>query len=125
MNRPKMYSRDKTVEAVLAFFKQLVKLTYPDKLMLKVPPATGWYSIDIEAQGVRGKTDTVQHLLRHLPYLSAERWSTRILIAWETEPICYTSNEAGYTDTGYMEELSPLPSDCMYLPRVSIVKVTI
>ncbi|KAI1475888.1 hypothetical protein F4774DRAFT_421169 [Daldinia eschscholtzii] len=85
-----MYSRDKTVQSILRFYQEVTRHPYLDDDALIIPPANGWSSIN-----VRGKTESVLELLRHLPYLCPI-------------PICYTDGQSH-------DEIYPLPAHCVYL----------
>lgn len=98
-----MYSRDETIDAVLRCYLAVVNQPYLDDSALIIPPAEGWSDTDIE-----GKNDAVLDLLRHLPYLRADDRSQRLLLHWETIPICYTD---GRSD----QEPWPLPPSCVFL----------
>lgn len=111
MNVANVYSREETVAAVLSFYQQIIKLPYLDETALLIPPANGWDSIDVEAHKARGKNDTVIDLLRHLPYLCDNlKPDNRLLVYYETVPICYTTGT--YT---VIDEVYPLPSHCVYI----------
>ncbi|KAG9517115.1 hypothetical protein KCU93_g8861, partial [Aureobasidium melanogenum] len=103
-----MYSRDETVNAILAFYQQLIKHPYLDETALKIPPASGWDTIDAEALRAIGKTDTVVDLLRHLPYLDGR--GDGYLVAYETIPVDFT-----IVSTAMTEEVYPIPGHCVYL----------
>lgn len=100
-----MYSRDETVKAVLKFYQQIVRHPYLEDNVLIVPSLNGWDSIN-----VHGKTETVLDLLRYLPYIRAADPFKRILIHWETVPICYSDNQSS-------EGIYPLPAHCIYFTR--------
>ncbi|KAG9571222.1 hypothetical protein KCU71_g505, partial [Aureobasidium melanogenum] len=103
-----MYSREGTVNAILAFYQQLIKHPYLYETALKVPPASGWDTIDEEALRAIGKTDTVVDLLRHLPYLDGR--GDGYLIAYETIPVNFTIDSTAMT-----EEVYSIPGHCVYL----------
>lgn len=103
-----MYSRDETVNAILALYQQLIKHPYLDETALKIPPASGWDTIDAEALRAIGKTDTVVDLLRHLPYLDGR--GDGYLVAYETIPVDFTIDSTAMT-----EEVHPIPGHCVYL----------
>lgn len=103
-----MYSQHGTVEAILAFYQQLIKHPYLDESALKIPPASGWDTVDAEALRALGKTDAVIDLLRHLPYLDGR--GDGYLIAYETIPVDFTR-----TSTAMTEEVYPIPGHCIYL----------
>ncbi|KAG9696265.1 hypothetical protein KCU95_g4395, partial [Aureobasidium melanogenum] len=103
-----MYSQHGTVEAILAFYQQLIKHPYLDESALKIPPASGWDTVDAEALRALGKTDAVIDLLRHLPYLDGR--GDGYLIAFETIPVDFTE-----TSTAMTEEVYPIPGHCVYL----------
>ncbi|KAI1370490.1 hypothetical protein F4677DRAFT_438352 [Hypoxylon crocopeplum] len=100
-----MYSRDETVDAVLRFYHQVVRHPYLNDNALIVPPPNGWKSIDVQ-----GKNETVLDLLRFLPYLRSDKPFERLLIHWETIPICYF-------DSQVHQEIYILPVHCVYLTR--------
>ncbi|KAH0336378.1 hypothetical protein KCU81_g8593, partial [Aureobasidium melanogenum] len=103
-----MYSQHGTVEAILAFYQQLIKHPYLDESALKIPPASGWDTVDAETLQALGKTDAVIDLLRHLPYLDGR--GDGYLIAFETIPVDFTE-----TSTAMTEEVYPIPGHCVYL----------
>ncbi|KAI1407236.1 hypothetical protein F5Y13DRAFT_133565 [Hypoxylon sp. FL1857] len=98
-----MYSRDDTARAVLRFYQEVIRHPYLNDNALIIPPPTGWDSIKIQ-----GKNETVLDLLRHLPYLRSENQYRRLLVHWETVPVCYP-------DTQNSQEVYPLPAYCVYL----------
>ncbi|KAI1653407.1 hypothetical protein F4813DRAFT_256030 [Daldinia decipiens] len=98
-----MYSRDDTVNAILRFYQQVIRHPYLNDSTLVLPPPGGWRSVNIQ-----GKNNTVLDLLHHLPYLRPGKPYERLLIYWETVPICYT-------DEYVYPELYPLPAQCVYL----------
>ncbi|KAI2464657.1 hypothetical protein F4781DRAFT_59856 [Annulohypoxylon bovei var. microspora] len=101
-----MYSRDETIDAVLRLYRQVIKHPYINDNVLILPPLNGWDSINIQ-----GKNGTVLDLLHHLPYLHLEKPYERLLIHWETIPICYSDPNSLNTQ----EEVYPLPAHCVYL----------
>ncbi|KAI1141795.1 hypothetical protein F5Y05DRAFT_273875 [Hypoxylon sp. FL0543] len=98
-----MYSRDETVNAVLRFYQEVIRHPYLNDDALIVPPPNGRNSINIQ-----GKNETVLDLLRHLPYLRPESQYERVLIHWETAPVCYADNQNN-------QEIYSLPDHCIYL----------
>ncbi|KAI0139055.1 hypothetical protein F4776DRAFT_617889 [Hypoxylon sp. NC0597] len=98
-----MYSRDRTTGAVLRFYQEVIRHPYLNCNVLIVPPPNGWNSINIQR-----KNQTVLDLLRHLPYLRPEKQYERLLVHWETIPICYCDNKNDW-------EIYPLPAYCVYL----------
>jgi hypothetical protein len=105
-----MYSRDETVQAITAFYKHLIKHPYLPDDVLKIPPPSGWTTIDEPALRAIGKTDTVIDLLRHLPYLCGKRdgWT----IAYETVPVDFTIESMACIET--IPEY-PIPGHCVYI----------
>ncbi|KAI8959163.1 hypothetical protein F5Y11DRAFT_362083 [Daldinia sp. FL1419] len=100
-----MYVRDEIINAILRLYQQVIRHPYLDEISLLVPPLGGWSLISVQ-----GKTETVLDLLRHLPYLCSRKQYDRLLINWETVPICYIHDE------GHHEAYS-LPVHCVYLAR--------
>jgi hypothetical protein len=100
-----MYSRDETVNAVLKFYRTIIRHPYLENSALVRPPQGGWSSINVE-----GKNKTVLDLLRHLPYLHSENQYERLLVHWETVPIYYPDDQG-------REEIYSLPAYCIYLTR--------
>ncbi|KAI2776137.1 hypothetical protein F4815DRAFT_496212 [Daldinia loculata] len=90
-----MYSRDETVNAILRFYQEVIRHPCLNDSTLVLPPPNGWRSVNIQ-----GKTKTVLDLK---PY-------ERLLIYWETIPICYTDEQS-------YPEIYPLPAHCVYLAR--------
>ncbi|KAI8946202.1 hypothetical protein F4801DRAFT_77634 [Xylaria longipes] len=104
-----MYSRDEICNAVLKFYRQILRHPYLDDDTLTIPPPQGWSSINNTA----GKDETVIDLLRHLPYLSRNSPSSgQLLIYPGTIPICYQGREEQHREQEY-----PLPPHCVYLAR--------
>ncbi|KAI0888398.1 uncharacterized protein GGS22DRAFT_96735 [Annulohypoxylon maeteangense] len=103
-----MYSRDEISSAVLRLYQEVIRHPYMDENALILPPPNGWDTVSIE-----GKNETVMDLLRHLPYLRSVNSFRKLLIHWETIPICY-SNPENYN---FQEEIYPLPAHCVYLTR--------
>ncbi|KAI1644043.1 uncharacterized protein F4817DRAFT_347908, partial [Daldinia loculata] len=100
-----MYSRDETVNAILRLYQEVIRHPCLNDSTLVIPPPNGWRSVNIQ-----GKTKTVLDLLRNLPYLRPEKPYERLLIYWETIPICYTDEQS-------YPEIYPLPAHCVYLAR--------
>ncbi|KAI1101395.1 hypothetical protein F4804DRAFT_11893 [Jackrogersella minutella] len=98
-----MYSQDETISAVLRFYQEVIRHPYLNDDALIIPSPSGWDSINIQ-----GKTETVLELLRHLPYLRAEKRFDELIIHWETVPICYPHHQDYH-------EIYPLPAHCVYL----------
>lgn len=109
-----MYSRDESVDAILKFYQEILCHPYLDDRSLILPPSDGWPSI-----GVQGKNETVNDLLRHLPYLYAQDPYERLLVHWETVSICYyvaDEDDLG-NDTSWSEDVYTLPDHCVYLTQ--------
>jgi hypothetical protein len=100
-----MFSRDETVNAVLRFYKTVIRHPYLNNSTLIVPPVNGWTTINIE-----GKNETVLDLLCHLPYLCSENVFEELIIHWESIPVCYLDNQDRLLS-------NPLPAHCIYLAR--------
>ncbi|KAI0122779.1 hypothetical protein F4814DRAFT_409881 [Daldinia grandis] len=100
-----MYSRDETVNVILRLYQEVIRHPYLNPSALVLPPPNGWRSISIQ-----GKTKTVFDLLCHLPYLRPSKPYERLLIYWETFPICYVDEQSYH-------EIYPLPTHCIYLTR--------
>ncbi|KAI1501197.1 hypothetical protein F5X99DRAFT_211344 [Biscogniauxia marginata] len=98
-----MYSRSETVNAVLRFYREIIRHPYLNNSTLIIPPPNGWNSINIQ-----GGNETVLDLLRHLSYLRPESPSEQLLVHWETIPVCYADNPN-------TQEIHPLPAHCVYL----------
>ncbi|KAI0530328.1 hypothetical protein GGR58DRAFT_493735 [Xylaria digitata] len=98
-----MFSRDETVSASLRFYQQILRHPYLNEGALIIPPLSGWDNINVQ-----GKNETVLDTLHHLPYLRSNSQFCRLLVYWETIPICYCDDTGG-------QEIYPLPSHCVYL----------
>ena len=96
--------------ALTAFYKQIIKHPYLNDTALKIPPSSGWETIDSIALRKLDKSEAVIELLRHLPYLEADGTYEKLLVQYETVAIAYTKNP-----TTMMEEVNPLPGNCVYL----------
>lgn len=68
-----MYSRDKTIESILNFYRMIVNHAYLDDSTLLITPSDGWSDISTE-----GENDVIISLLRHLPCLRPGNSSDRI-----------------------------------------------
>ena len=101
--------RDNTTRALLNFYRQLTRLSPYDRSVLQEPPADGWDSLKTEELKGQGKDESVIQVLQHLPYFRSGDQRRRLLIAYETVPIDYTSS------AGWMEGVYPLPGNCIYL----------
>ncbi|PVH72989.1 hypothetical protein DL98DRAFT_501701 [Cadophora sp. DSE1049] len=109
-----MYSRDATVTAVLRFYHSIIRHPYLNSSTLTIPPRNGWPNINFP-----GKTNNVLDLLRHLPYLRAEKQYDQFTIHWECVPICYVDlvEDDDWQDLEKSYGLPPLPPHCVYLAR--------
>jgi hypothetical protein len=105
-----MPSHSDIAEALTAFYKQVIKHPYLDDTVLKIPPKSGWETIDSVALQDLGKSEAVIELLRDLPYLEADGRYDKLLVQYETVAIAYTKSPSMV-----MEEVNPLPSNCVYL----------
>jgi len=105
-----MSPRPEIIDALTAFYKQVLKHPYLDATALKIPPSSGWRTIDSAALRDLGKSETVIELLRHLPYLESDGRYEKLLVQYETVAIAYTKHPSTL-----MEEVNPLPGDCVYL----------
>ena len=105
-----MSSNPDIIDALTAFYKQIVKHPYLEDAALKIPPSTGWETIDSAALQNLGKSDAVIELLKHLPYLETDGQYDRLLVQYETVAIAYTKKL-----TTLMDEVNPLPGNCVYL----------
>ncbi|KAI0116544.1 hypothetical protein GGR51DRAFT_555568 [Nemania sp. FL0031] len=98
-----MYSKNETIKSIQNFYQEILRHPYLNEDVLVTPPANGWDLINTP-----GKNETVIDLLRHLPYLRSGNQYRRLLIHWETIPICYYDNAS-------FQEIYALPSHCVYL----------
>lgn len=105
-----MPSLSDIADALTAFYKQIIRHPYLNDTALKIPPSSGWETIDSVALRGLGKSEAVIKLLRHLPYLEANERCEKLLVQYETVAIAYTKNPSTL-----MEELNPLPGNCVYL----------
>lgn len=105
-----MSSHSDIVDALTAFYKQVIKHPHLDDAALKIPPSPGWETIDSDALRELGKSEAVMELLRHLPYLEADGRYEKLLVQYETVAIAYTQHPSTL-----MEEVNPLPDNCVYL----------
>ncbi|KAI0016286.1 hypothetical protein F4780DRAFT_783341 [Xylariomycetidae sp. FL0641] len=106
-----MYSRDETVSAVLGFYQEVTRHPYLESSALILPPTDGWGSIRVPP----GKSGQIHDLLSHLPYLRASRAFQRLLVSWETVPICYA--DGGPDSWHSPEENYRLPAHCINLTQ--------
>ena len=107
-----MSSREDTIRALTTFYRQIIRHPYLEESALKIPPLSGWTTIDEDKMRSLGKTDAVIDLLLHLPYLEASQQYERLLIEYETAAIAYTQDPSDM-----MEEVNPLPPHCVYLTQ--------
>jgi hypothetical protein len=105
-----MSSCSEILDAVLAFYQQVIRHPYLDDAALKIPPTYGWDSMGLADLRNSGKSEVVIELLRHLPYLESIGQYERLLVQYETVPIDWT--QRSYVA---MEQVNPLPSHCVYL----------
>jgi hypothetical protein len=105
-----MSSRQEIVDAITAFYQEVIRQPYLADRALRIPPASGWDNLDVEALKNLGKTDGVIDLLRHLPYLEARGEYEKVLIGNDTTPVSYLK-----CSQSVMDEVNPLPGDCVYL----------
>lgn len=85
------YERDETVAAVTSFYKFLVNTHIPDSA-LKIPPEGGWPELTDEFLSFMKKDATVRDLIRHLPYIRADKdgsWQ----VYPKSEPVDFTRQE--------------------------------
>jgi hypothetical protein len=105
-----MSSLPDIVDSLTAFYKQIIKHPHLDDAALKIPPSSGWETIDSAALRELGKSEAVVQLLRNLPYLEANGPYEKLLIQYETVAIAYTQHPSDL-----MEQINPLPEYCIYL----------
>jgi len=105
-----MSSHAETIDALTAFYKQVIKHPYLDDTALKIPPSSEWETIDAASLRKLGKSEAVIGLLRQLPYLESAGRYDKLLVQYETVAIAYTQNPSSL-----MEQVNPLPCDCVYL----------
>jgi hypothetical protein len=98
------------IDAVLAFYQQVIRHPYLDDAALKIPPTSGWDSIKSADLRNSGKSEAVIELLKHLPYLESMGQYERLLVQYETVPTAWT--QRSYVA---MEQVNPLPAHCIYL----------
>lgn len=105
-----MYSQDETVQAILAFYTELLKQPCISDSCLAIAPPSGW---NINEQEIRasGKNDTVIDLLRHLPYLRGSRYDGPF-VTYETQSVDYTRQSITSSEQAY-----PIPGHCVYLTQ--------
>lgn len=107
-----MSSAQETIDAITAFYKQVIRHPYLQDTALKIPLSSGWGdAIDSERLRDQGKNEAVIDLLQRLPYLEADGEYERLLVEYETVPIAYTQRSVGSS----MERVTPLPGHCVYL----------
>lgn len=100
------------INAMLAFYQQVIRHPYLEDTTLKIPPSSGWTTIDSADLREMGKSEAVIELLRRLPYLEAEGQYERLLVQYETVPIAWTQRP-----NVIMEQVNPLPGHCVYLTQ--------
>jgi hypothetical protein len=105
-----MSSCSEILDAVLAFYQQVIRHPYLDDAALKIPPTSGWDSVELADLRNSGKSEVVIELLRRLPYLENTGQYERLLVQYETVPIAWT--QRSYVA---MEQVNPLPAHCVYL----------
>lgn len=105
-----MSFQSEIVDALTAFYKQVIRHPHLDDTALKIPPNSGWETIDSAALQELGKSEAVTELLRHLPYLEAAGRYDKLLVQYETVAIAYTQNPSTL-----MEHVNPIPENCVYL----------
>jgi hypothetical protein len=105
-----MSSLPDIVDSLTAFYKQIIKHPHLDDAALKIPPSSGWETIDSAALRELGKSEAVVQLLRNLPYLEANGPYEKLLIQYETVAIAYTQHPSDL-----MEQINPLPEYCIHL----------
>jgi hypothetical protein len=105
-----MSSHSDIADALTAFYKQVIRHPHLDDAALKIPPSSGWQTIDSAALRDLGKSEAVIELLRHLPYLEADGRYEKLLVQYETVAIAYTQHPSAL-----MEQVNPLPGNCVYL----------
>jgi hypothetical protein len=97
------YNRDELVAIVTKFYEFLTAFCMP-KTALKRPPEGGWPNLTPEATACLNKTEFVNDLLRHLPYITEDGYDqfiTRIhykckvvdYSALSTEQLSYTAHD--------------------------------
>lgn len=97
-------------DALTAFYKQVIRHPHLDDAALKIPPSSGWETIDSAALRQVGKSEALIEILRHLPYLEADGRYEKLLVQYETVAIAYTQHPSFS-----MEQVNPLPENCVYL----------
>lgn len=105
-----MSSRRQIIDAITSFYQQVIRHPYLPDTALKIPPTSGWNTIDSDGLRDLGNNDYVIELLRQLPYLEASGEYEKLLVYYETMPIAYTKDA-----TSTIEKVFPLPSHCVYL----------
>jgi hypothetical protein len=105
-----MSSCSEIVDAVLAFYQQVIRHPYLDDAALKIPPTSGWENMELAGVQNPGKSEAVIELLKRLPYLESTGQYERLLVQYETVPIDWT--QRSYVA---MEQVNPLPAHCVYL----------
>lgn len=71
MATPTPYSRNAAVAAILDFYLFLTSLPRITPSDIKEAPETGWPELDAATLSKLGKNETVNDLIRHLPYISS------------------------------------------------------
>jgi hypothetical protein len=104
-----MSSQAEVVDALTAFYQQVIKHLALDGPELKISPDEGWTSIDAEALREDGKSEAVIDFLRHIPYLEPREDQYRLQIHDDTMALAYTQQARRY-----MEGIHWLPSECVY-----------
>lgn len=105
-----MSLHDEIIDALTSLYQQILRHPYLEAIDIKIPPESGWNTIDTKSLHELGKNQTVIELLKRLPYLESSTQYERLLIGYETAAIAYTQKSKSF-----MEEVTPLPSDCVFL----------
>ncbi|KAJ8127572.1 hypothetical protein O1611_g6065 [Lasiodiplodia mahajangana] len=100
-----MYSHNESIKCIQDFYREILRHPYLNEDALVTAPTNGW-----DITNVPEKNETVIDLLRHLPYMRSGNQYRRLLIHWETIPICYCDN-------AHFQEIYALPSHCVYLTQ--------
>lgn len=96
MTTPTLYSRDAAIATIRDFYLFLTNLPRISPSDIKKAPETGWPELDNATLAKLGKNDTVNDLIRHLPYISSSGEGNN-KIAPETSVIQYSGPDTRWS----------------------------
>ncbi|CZT23073.1 uncharacterized protein RCC_08783 [Ramularia collo-cygni] len=103
------------ITAITTFYAEIAKQTHINEFDLKYPPPTGWPTIDVAGLLASGKTESVIHILRHIPYFELWWKNAKVLALWDATPIDYTRQRG----PGFMDVTVHLPGHCVHLTEMN------